>query len=274
MADLRGARAKYQRARTHAESFDAAAQEIFNSRPFDLVGAVEDGWFVSRWKQNGDYPDFEPLAVIFGDMLYNLRASLDYIVWQLVLVNDKKPDAGNTGFPCIRNSKDWKSAVGSQLKGVAKSWVDEIKKLQPFDPRHREDPAFHPLALLNDANNVNKHQLLPGTILQPVKADYKIDGLEEGLQLQFEVSNDPVVVDGGWFFRFTADRPRQLNVTIDPAPRFRLKFAGITSYDWRNWDLIDWIGQAIDIFEPAFTHHGAGAVMGLRVPPLRHPGQR
>jgi len=154
---------------------------------------------------------------------------------------------------CIRNSKDWKSAVGSPLKGVGKPWVDEIKKLRPFDPRHREDPAFHLLALLNDANNVNKHQLLPGTILQPVKADYKIDGLEEGLQLQFEVSNDPVVVDGSWFFRFTTDRSRQLNVTIDPAPRFRLKFAGITSHDWRNWDLIDWVGQAIDIFEPAFT---------------------
>jgi len=112
MADLREARAKYQCARTHAESFDAAAQEIFNRRPFDLVGAVEDDWFVSRWKQNGNYPDSEPLAVIFGDMQYNLRASLDYIVWQLVLVNDKKPDAGNTGFHAFETARTGKARSG------------------------------------------------------------------------------------------------------------------------------------------------------------------
>jgi hypothetical protein len=253
MADLRGARAKFQRARIHAESFDVVAQEIFNRRPFELVGDIEDGWFVSRWKQNGDYPNFEPLSLIFGDMLYNLRASLDYIVWQLVLVNGRKPDPGNTGFPCIRNAKDWKSAVGSQLRGVDKRWVYEIKQLQPFDPRHHENTVFHPLALLNDANNVSKHQLLLASILQPLKADYKIDGLEGGLKLRFEVSDDPVVTDGGWFFRFTADRPRELKVTIGSNPRFRLKFSGITSYDWRNWDLINWVGEAIDIFEPAFT---------------------
>jgi len=253
VADLRGARAKYQRARSHAETFDAAAQEIFNRQPFDLVGSMEGGWFVGRWKQNGGYPDFEPLALIFGDMLYNLRASLDYIVWQLVLANNERPDAGNTGFPCIRNSKDWKSVMRSQLRGVAGPWVNEIKKLQPFDSQHKEDPAFHPLALLNNANNVNKHQLLPATILQPVKAGYKIDGLEGGLKLKFEVSSDPVVTDGGWFFRFITDRPRQLTVTVAPNPRFRLRFTGITNYDWQNWDLVEWVRNAIDIFDPVFT---------------------
>ncbi len=186
-------------------------------------------------------------------MLYNLRASLDYIVWQLVLANNKIPDAGNTGFPCIRNSNAWKSAVGSQLKGVAKQWLDEIKKLQPFDPRYHEDPTVHLLALLNEANNVSKHQLLPATILQPAEVDYTIDGLEAGLKLQFEMSSEPVVTDGSWYFRFTTDRPRQLNVTIGPAPRFRLKFAGITNHDWQNWELVEWVGKAIDIFESAFT---------------------
>jgi hypothetical protein len=253
MADLRGVRAKYQRACTHAQGFDSVAQEIFNKKPFDLVGGTEGSWFVSRWKQNGDYPDLEPLSLIFGDMLYNLRASLDYIVWQLVLENGRKPDPGNTGFPCIRNSKDWKSALGSQLKGVDKRWADEIKRFQPFDSQHQGDPAVHPLALLNDANNVSKHQLLPVAIVQPLKADYTIEGLEEGLKLQFETSNDPIVTDGSWFFRFTADRPRELRVTIAPNPRFRLKFTGITSHNWQNWDLVNWVGEVIDTFEPAFS---------------------
>jgi hypothetical protein len=253
VADLGGTRAKFRRACAHAESFDATLQEIFNRRPFELVGVFEDGWFVGRWKQNGDYPDFEPLSLIFGDMLYNLRASLDYIVWQLALMNGRKPDPRNTGFPCTLRSKDWKSAAGNQLKGVDSRWVDEIRRLQPFESRHREDPELHPLALLTDANNVCKHQVLPISIVQRLKAEFSIDGLEEGLKLHHEVSNDPVVIDGNWFFRFTLDRPKDLNITIYHNSRFRLKFGGITNYDWQNWDLVNWVEEVIRIFEPAFA---------------------
>jgi hypothetical protein len=68
--------------------------------------------------------------------------------------------------------------IGSQLKGVSKQPANDIRNLQPFDSGHHGDPRFHPLALINDANNVSKYQLLPVAILHPVVAEYKIDGLE------------------------------------------------------------------------------------------------
>ena len=66
-------------------------------------------------------------------MLYNLRASLDYIVWQLALMNGRSRTPATLYFPCTLRSKDWKSAAGNQLKGVDSRWVDEIRRLQPFD---------------------------------------------------------------------------------------------------------------------------------------------
>jgi hypothetical protein len=251
MADLSGVHAKLERARTHAVHFDATAQEIFNRRPFELVGQTENDWFVLRWKQNGDYPDFQPLAAIFGDMLYNLRASLDYLVWQLVLLNNAQP-ASNNSFPCIQEEKNWKSAVGSQLKGVAQNWVEEIKKLQPFDPSHTGAPEQHYLALLDEANNINKHRLLPTTLLTPVHVAFSVSGLTPGVVLTQELSEDPTVSDGAMYSRLTFDRPSQVTITLDPNPRFRLKFSDITDSDWRNWDLVNWVTQAIRIFEPGF----------------------
>src|ERR1700728_1796639 len=110
VADLKPVLAKLDQARMHARRFDGAMQEIFNRRPFELVGAFEDGWFVMLWKQNGEYPDFEPLSLIFGDMLYNLRATLDYLAWQLVLSNGGQPSI-DTRFPCVRMEKNWNKAA-------------------------------------------------------------------------------------------------------------------------------------------------------------------
>jgi hypothetical protein len=252
MADLHGVHAKLERARVHARSFDATAQDIFNRRPFELVGSVEGDSFVIRWKQNGHYPDFWPLSSIFGDMLYNLRATLDYLVWQLVLLNNTQPTANNS-FPCVRREVNWNSAVGRQLSGVSTNWIEEIKKLQPFDATHSGPPEHHSLALLDEANNVNKHRLLPATLLTPGHVSFNIGGLTAGTKVTQDFSDDPIVSDGAMYVRLTFDRPSQLAITLDQNPSFRIKIADITDYDWRNWDLINWVEQAVGIFESAFA---------------------
>jgi hypothetical protein len=111
MTDWRGVHAKFQHGRSHAQEFDAVAQAIVNSRPFELTADIaDDGWCHIRWKRNGDTPDLSPLALIFGDMLYNLRAALDYIAWQLVLVNRGQPGR-HTSFPCVSDPAKWNDAA-------------------------------------------------------------------------------------------------------------------------------------------------------------------
>jgi hypothetical protein len=184
MADLKPILAKLGRAKTHAQRFDEVAQEIFNRRPFELVGGEEEDGFAIRWKQNGEYPDFEPLSLIFGDMLYNLRATFDYLAWQLVLLNGEEPSR-DTSFPCVRKSENWdNNTVKKQLKGIPPRWVDEIKQLQPFDARYTGAPETHPLAVLDEANNVNKHRMLPIALVTPRRVAYEISGVPPGVTKQ------------------------------------------------------------------------------------------
>lgn len=247
-----GVHAKFQRGRSHVQEFDAAAQAIVNSRPFELTADItDDGWCHIRWKQNGDAPDPSPLALIFGDMLYNLRAALDYITWQLVLANGGQPGR-HTSFPCVSDPAKWNDAAARTLRDIDQLWVAEIAKLQPFDPSHTGDPEHHPLALLDQANNLCKHRLLPVTLMSAGDAGHKIDGLTPGAKMDF-FFNDVPIADGVDHFRFTFDQPTNIVLTVDPYPRFRIKFAGVTDYDWKNWDLVNWVEKVIAIFEPAFS---------------------
>ena len=183
VAHLAGVRAKFKRARRHARDFDAAAQAIVNSRPFELMANLEDdGSCHIRWKQNGEAPDMTPLALIFSDMLYNLRAALDYIAWQLVLANGGQPGR-HTSFPCVSDPAKWDDAVNISLRGIDRRWVDEIAKLQPFDASHIGAPEHHPFAILDEANNLCKHRLLPATLMSATSANHKIDGLTPGVKM-------------------------------------------------------------------------------------------
>ena len=251
MPDFDGVHAKLERARLHAKNYNEAAQEIINRRPFELVGQVEDGWFVMRWKQNGSHPDFTPLSLMFGDMLYNLRASLDYLIWQLILVNRATPGQ-SAAFPCVRKRDNWRSAVNSQLKGVGTQWIPEIKSLQPFN---QDPPEQHMLALLDQANNVNKHRLLPVTLLIAKMVPFKVEGLQAGVSMNFDFDrgmNEPIA-DGVEYGRLTFDREINVTITLDPNLRFRLRFSDITNSDWQNQQMVAWVEETIARFEPAFA---------------------
>ena len=89
----------------HADTFDALGSRLIQSHPYGFTQKMEaDGWYRVRWKQLAPIdPPLEQFALVFGDILYNLRASLDYIVWQLVEVNGATPTS-STSFPCVRDS--------------------------------------------------------------------------------------------------------------------------------------------------------------------------
>jgi hypothetical protein len=251
MADLNGALAKLERARWHAREFDAAAQAIVNARPFELVSTLEsDDWVHIRWKQNGVAPDMSPFPLMLGDMLYNLRATLDYVAWQLVIANGCTPSR-QTSFPCVSDQAKWAEISGRAFKDVDQPWVQEAAKLQPFDPSHAGTPDSHPFAILDTANNLCKHRFLPAVLMSAAYASHKIDGLTPGAKME-SFFNDVPVADGVDHFRFTFDRPSTIVLTVDSAPRFRIKFADVPD-DWKNWDLVNWVEKAVQKFVPAFS---------------------
>jgi hypothetical protein len=96
------------------------------------------------------------MSLTVGDCLHNLRAALDYIVWDL---------AGTKGtrshqFPIVEDSTEfWKQAIKrGRLADVDPAAQTDIEKLQPYHGRN--GARNHPLWLLNELVNADKHHAL------------------------------------------------------------------------------------------------------------------
>jgi hypothetical protein len=104
-------------------------------------------------------PDLpEPLALIAGDAFYNMRASLDQLIWALARLN-RIPEK-KTQFPILEfNTLQSRNRFRDQTEGVPDEAVCEIELLQPY---HRGSSyKTHPLWRLNEMCNLDKHRGIP-----------------------------------------------------------------------------------------------------------------
>jgi hypothetical protein len=125
-------------------------------------------------------------SLIAGDFVQNLRASLDYTVWQLVLDSGGEPNRQNA-FPLVdhqppanpknENRRRWEAKVA----GVDPKAVRFIESCQPFNGP--EGPDRHLLAALRDLSDQDKHRsLMPAFSAiqrEPGLADLEITGSED-----------------------------------------------------------------------------------------------
>ena len=95
-------------------------------------------------------------STILGDCLQNLRASLDYLAWALVLVNHHTPNDG-TYFPIYRNGhRPGKHFRPKCLTGVDPKAIAIIERLQPN--YGGQNPDLHLLWFLRELSNHDKHR--------------------------------------------------------------------------------------------------------------------
>jgi len=249
--DLSGVLAKLRRAEEHREAFDDLVAEFAAGEPYTILTEYDPrtGWHTLRWHVLRE-PPLEELALVFGDLISNLRTSLDYLVWQLVLAAGNRPGR-RTGFPVVRRAKDWEVQSRAALQGVAPAWVAEVEARQPY---HRpERPALHPLAILEHVNNINKHRFLPVAALSAERLDVLIDlRPAAGEPIESRDFLDRPIAPGGEAARFRVASGVMLDVTVNQAPRFRVSFDDGLGYDWHPLELVEWVRETIVRFEPAF----------------------
>jgi hypothetical protein len=79
-------------------------------------------------------------SIIVGEIVYNLRAALDYLVYELACF-DSKQDVEGTQFPIEDSEIQFNKRIGSiagkgrgvYLRGVSPEHIAAIKRLQPFN---------------------------------------------------------------------------------------------------------------------------------------------
>jgi len=161
VADLSGVLAKLDRAEEHRQAFDDLFEEFHAAtRTRSCRSTTRSGLALAALERPPGAAAATTRAA-FRDMISNLRTTLDYLVWQLVLAGGSRPGR-RTGFPVVRKEKDWGVQSSAPFVAWRPEWAAEIEARQPF---HLEQPAFHPLAILDHVNNLNKHRFLPVAVL-------------------------------------------------------------------------------------------------------------
>lgn len=107
-----------------------------------------------------EQPPLEPARVplLVGEVLQDLRSSLDHLVGQLEQANGLRRDSGFE-YPIFWDRARFVKKVSTKILGVSAAAVAVIERSQPY---HRPAPAYkdHPLWILHDLNNADKHRVL------------------------------------------------------------------------------------------------------------------
>ncbi len=93
------------------------------------------------------------IALAAGDVLQNLRSTLDHLAWELVLAAGNKPDS-NTAFPISASATKHEKNKLQQMNGMSQDAMDAIDALKPYKGGNDTLWRIHAL------NNIDKHRLL------------------------------------------------------------------------------------------------------------------
>ena len=150
------------------------------------------------WVFRGATPDV-PIewSIRLGEILYNLRSSLDHLVWQLVLANGQEPGRHNQ-FPIVENESGWQQATPERnvLKGMHPDVKLTVKRLQPYTVAGNfpfDVSAFWPLHSLC---NIDKHRHLNlTTVASYGPNEISIDKRDGSPKLEAEIRSPDKTAD-------------------------------------------------------------------------------
>jgi len=176
-------RLKLDRADEHLDVLDEELRVFLNCYTERLSSehALDGPWHIVLVNPPANELPPPRLSLICGDAIQNLRAVLDHIVWQLVLLEGNRPDKWNS-FPVYTNKEQFDANVRhpknpkrrpSPLHGIdpnGRAW-ELIEKVQPYRRRlFDQTPELHELAFLTSLSNIDKHRTLMSQMMFPGKA--------------------------------------------------------------------------------------------------------
>jgi len=120
----------------------------------------------------------QEFSILVGEIIYNLRAALDYLVYELACF-DSKQEVEGTQFPIENSPETFDTRVRDikgkrrnkkYLKGVSPEHVTAIKRLQPFNGCQWTER-------LRDISNPDKHRRLT-VVDSPIVVGSEVDSAE------------------------------------------------------------------------------------------------
>ena len=152
-------RQKLYRVKIHYDELSRELDTYYGTMPDTVHLKINPETQAKGWA----FPEVEAdvparIGLIVGDCLQNLRSSLDYLIWELVLVSGNEPTRYNA-FPVAFTIESYKDDITKRhrLDGVRDDARAVIDRFQPFlvDASTRK---LAPLWVLDSLANINKHR--------------------------------------------------------------------------------------------------------------------
>jgi hypothetical protein len=150
--------AKFNRAKQHVEALDRELSPISDINSYVITKDIDNttGEHIYSFQKVPPMPN--GIELLFGEMLYNFRCSLDHLIWQLVLSEGNTPTQRNE-FPIFNDISTYERKKGSKLKGVSNAVVTIVDVLQPCYSTGEND-YWKYLWYLQVLSNTDKHRHL------------------------------------------------------------------------------------------------------------------
>ncbi len=228
---LAGIEAKIERADEHINILKKEIKTLIDT--FQIVSDPNDDATESILRIVGSEPPLR-LAIITGEIVHQLRSSLDHLVWQLVIANKNTPTRQHQ-FPICDTRKDFESACErDNIKGISSSAKSIIESRQPYSKSKDVNKNF--LHVLREIDNSDKHRLLTFLVAKGVPRELKI-GTVKSLKKK---NSDPITIidislpskaqrisdEGAETLRLQFDKPEP-NVNVTGKPIIKIVFGDL-----------------------------------------------
>lgn len=150
-------RVKIEWAKRHAHTLEVEIRAFLDSNPYE-VGTKLDPHIANSIKYYIVSVRETPntILLIAGDILFNLRAALDHLAYQLAWVNgtrDTKVLRG-TYFPIFDDATRYKAGAYVKVQGMSQAAINAIDATKPYKGGNDTLWKLHRL------NNIDKHRFL------------------------------------------------------------------------------------------------------------------
>ncbi|MGB7548294.1 MAG: hypothetical protein WBM14_11130 [Terracidiphilus sp.] len=154
--------AKYEWAKQHVNQLESAIDDFRSANPHSIATKHDNQRDEITYHLTAVPVIPDHIGLMLGDAIHNLRTTLDHLAWALVAEAGGTLDE-HTSFPISNLSKDFKSVMGSRVKGLGEHCRKAIERVQPYpDGRGRWAWQLHHLDI------IDKHQLVPTVTTVPV----------------------------------------------------------------------------------------------------------
>lgn len=168
---LEGARAKFNRAEKQFAEIKRKSVSGFAANQNPVQRHDDARTHRSAWIWADQNPQhWIDLSLDTGEMLHNLRSSLDHVAWAFARVNKPTPFR-RTAFPFVEKKANWRVALKNELRDISPVGQSFIERFQPYQTRNR---SFNRrLQIVHKLNNTDKHALLNTAVTPMTDANYR-----------------------------------------------------------------------------------------------------